>query len=107
MGIMKTFGFAVLISGVSMGAARGEQTLLNRVTECVGRFSAQMEHHWMFADLPNDQVERHRANLIDILETLMTPETASRTLSARIDAKMAHAALLSQAAFAKDDRTAA
>ncbi|MFA8385953.1 MAG: hypothetical protein ACEPO2_10045 [Pelagibaca sp.] len=79
---------------------------MHRVTTCVGRLSAQIEHHWLMSDQPTAQVETQRDHLEDILETLISPDVATRILSERIEAKMAHASLLTQAAFSQDPRHA-
>lgn len=107
MGVLKTVGVAVALTSLSATAALPEQSLLHRVTDCVGRLSAQMEHHWLLSDTPTTRIERDRAQLVDVLDALTTPETATRILAARIDAKMAHASLLTQAAFGTDPRTKA
>jgi hypothetical protein len=69
--------------------------------------SAQIEHHWLLSDKPTEQIEVQRAHLVDILDALVTPNSATQILSKRIDAKMAHATLLTQAAFSEDERQAA
>lgn len=106
MGVLKTFGYATVVTVLAATAATPGESLLHRVTECIGRLSAQIEHNWLFPETPTDQIETQRAHLVDILDALVTPETLTHSLAARIDAKMAHAALLSQATFAQDQRTA-
>ena len=106
MGVLKTLGLATCFTCLAATAAKPDNDLLRRVTDCVGRLSAQIEHHWLLSDQPTEQIETQRAHLIDIQDTLMTPDTATKILSKRIDAKMAHATLLTQAAFSDDDRRA-
>ena len=106
MGVLKTLGCASLITFLAVTAAKPEEDLLRRVTDCVGRLSAQIEHHWLLSDLPTEQIETQRAHLEDILDALITPDRATRVLSNRIDAKLAHASLLTQSAFSSDDRRA-
>jgi hypothetical protein len=106
MGVLKTFGSAFTLTCLTATAALSEQSLLDRVTECVGRLSAQMEHHWLLSDQPTTRIERNRAYLIEILDTMVTPDIETRILAARIDAKIAHASLLTQAAFGSDPRRA-
>lgn len=107
MGVLKTLGYASCFTCLAATAAKPDEDLLRRVTDCVGRLSAQIEHHWLLSDQPTEQIETQRAHMEDILDVLVTPDTATRILSNRIDAKMAHATLLTQAAFSKDDRRAA
>lgn len=106
MGVLKTLGYATCFTCLATTAAKPDEDLLRRVTDCVGRLSAQIEHHWLLSDQPTEQIETQRAHLVDILDALITPEIATRILSNRIDSKMAHATLLTQAAFAKDERRA-
>ncbi len=107
MGVLKTLAYAAVAICLAVTAAQSEDSLLNRVTECVGRLSAQMEHHWLLPDATGRQVETERSHLLDVLDAIVTPETASRALSVRIEAKMAHAALLTQSAFSRDERRSA
>lgn len=106
MGVLKTLVCAVSLTCLATTAAKPDEDLLRRVTDCVGRMSAQIEHHWLLSDQPTEQIEMQRSHLVDILDALTSPDSATRILSNRIDAKMAHAALLTQAAFANDGRRA-
>jgi hypothetical protein len=106
MGVLKTLGYASFISFLAATAVRPEEDLLRRVTECVGRLSAQIEHHWLMSDQATDTIETQRAHLEDILDALITPENATLVLSKRIDAKMAHASLLTHSELSNDDRSA-
>lgn len=106
MGVLKTLGYASIVAILGTLPARSDEALLASITECVGRYSAQMEHHWLYADQPSQHIETQRSHLIDILDTLVTPEIATKVLAARINAKMAHASLLTQAAFSSDPRKA-
>ena len=105
MGVLKTLCLGFSMTTLA-SIAEAENPLLRHVSECVGRFSAQMEHHWLVQDKSSDQIERQRAHLVDILETLTTSENATAVLSGRIDAKLAHASLLTRATFSDDPRTA-
>lgn len=105
MGVLKTFSVGLSLACLA-STAQADAGLLRHVTECVGRLSAQMEFHWMHQDKPSDRIERQRADLIDILEALTTQENATQVLAARIDAKMAHASLLTQSVFSQDSRIA-
>ncbi len=106
MGVLKTFGYATLVTCLAATAAIPDQDLLHRVTACVGRMSAQIEHHWLMSDQPTAQVETRRDHLEDILDALTSAEEATRILAERIEAKVAHASLLTQAAFSQDPRRA-
>jgi hypothetical protein len=110
MGIMKTLLSAFIVCGLSSSAAWSDERFLSRVTECVGRLSAEIEHQWLLTDDSSDtsdRIETVRSDFLDILQTLVTPDTASKAMSGRIDAKVAHAALLSQATFSLNARQSA
>ena len=107
MGVLKTFLSAFLVCGLTSSAAWSGERLLTRVTECVGRLSAEIEHQWLLPEASSDQIETVRSDFIDILQALVTPDTESEALAHRIDAKFAHAALLSQATFSGNARQSA
>ena len=70
---------------------------------CTGRLSAELSHHWMLASAEADGIEALRREFIEVLE-MMTPEGAGReVLGWRLDARAAHAALLTRAMFQSDD----
>lgn len=96
-----------LVFALSAQQAQAHEPFLNTVAGCVGRLSAQMEHHWLFHDKPTGQIETQRAHMVDILEALTTHENARTVLSTRIAAKLAHASLLTRAAFSHDPKSMA
>ena len=53
------------------------------------------------------QTEAQRAAVIELLNATMEADQASQVLATRIDAKMAHAALLTRATFNDDPEDAA
>ncbi|WP_143152678.1 hypothetical protein [Marivita hallyeonensis] len=103
---MKTFMTGAVLAGMWTSSATAKDDLVTHVSQCVGRMSAQIEHQWLFQDSPTDMMETQRAHLIDVLQALTTSANASKVLSGRIDAKMAHATLLTKAAFGRDERSA-
>jgi len=74
--------------------------------ECVGRFSAEMEHAWLLGDDRADLHENRRHTFIALMEATMPSEAARDILAYRIDNKIAHAALLTTASFGQDERHA-
>lgn len=74
---------------------------------CVGRLSAEMEHAWLFVDRPSESIARQRANMIELLDLVDEGYTGREILAMRIDAKAAHARLLTRAAFNDDASDAA
>lgn len=114
MGKRIHFFLAALIAAMLSGPQAGADTPddpLRFFADCTGRLSAELSHLWMMASPGSDQVEGLRAATIDILEAI-TPEGQGRqVLSWRLQARSAHAALLSRATFRNDpwasDRAAA
>lgn len=73
---------------------------------CAGRLSAQLEHEWLLQDARSEDTAAARATLLDILEALMRADQGRQVLAWRVDAKMAHAALLTRATFGEDAQDA-
>lgn len=69
---------------------------------CVGRLSAEMEHAWLVGSAEADALADQRLVFLSLLEATTSPEHARTTLSYRIEVKMAHASLLTQATFHGD-----
>ncbi|MEM7733575.1 MAG: hypothetical protein AAF280_12460 [Pseudomonadota bacterium] len=102
MSSMKTSiaGFLLCLT-LSSEAADGPE-LTDIVATCVGRMSAEMEFAWLLHDAEADHFENQRERFVEILESLGPPPNPKRQLAARIDAKMAHARLLTTAHFGTD-----
>lgn len=101
---------AAICGAPSQGADTPDDPLLY-FAHCTGRLSAELSHRWMLAQHDTTEIESVRHALISILE-VMTPQGEGRTvLNWRIDARAAHAALLTRATFREDtwarDRAAA
>lgn len=74
---------------------------------CAGRLSAQMEYQWMFDGLASEITKQRRAMVLDMIAAIIPPDRGREILSWRIDAKMAHSALLTRAKFNSDADDAA
>ena len=74
--------------------------------ECVGRFSAEMEHAWLLGDAEAEMHEDRRRTFIALMEASMPSDDKRDVLTYRIDNKIAHAALLTTASFGGDERRA-
>ncbi len=82
-------------------------TIVSTFATCAGRFSAEMEHAWLVYDERAEEYEHRRGQFIDLLNAIVPQDQLRATLHLRVDAKMAHAQLLSQASFSEDaDRSA-
>ncbi len=99
---MKTFGAIFCLAAITGGPAVAEDELLTVLAGCAGRLSAQVEHEWLMLDTQAERTEQMRDNLTQILTLLTPPETESRVLSLRINAKHAQARLLTRATFNSD-----
>jgi hypothetical protein len=69
--------------------------------------SAELEHHWLMHNDTAAQTQQMRAAMIELLDVVSQDRPGPWILSRRIDAKFAHAALLSRATFNDDARDAA
>ena len=65
---------------------------------CAGRYSAVVEHARLFDGVESEEAEARRDLFLTLLEAVL-PEPDLPTLSWRIDAKAAHAALLATSVF--------
>lgn len=106
MGSLKTLVLGVLVlSGLAGPALSIDGTEpgahLKVFATCAGRMSAQMEHQWLF-ETHSEQTEARRDAVLDILAAMMPADAGRQVLNWRIDAKMAHASLLTRASFNAD-----
>lgn len=72
---------------------------LHTFASCAGRLSATMEHQWLMSDPASDRTEAQRAAMLSLIDAIMTPDQGRDVLAWRIDAKQAHAVLLTRATF--------
>ena len=98
--------FSVL-SLLPAGAAVAHESTLHTFASCAGRLSAVMEHQWLMSDAASDRTHAQRAAMLSLVDAIMTPEQGRDVLSWRIDAKQAHAVLLTRATFNDDAADAA
>lgn len=73
--------------------------LFQQFAGCAGRMSAEMEHAWLINDPQADTYKTQRLTFLSLLDATMPAGQERDVLAARIDAKMAHAALLTAATF--------
>jgi len=107
MGGIKTYlpigllAFTALVPLAPLHADINNQ--LNHFATCAGRLSAQMEHEWLLPQGGTDQTEDHREAMLDLLYATMGPDDGQQVLAWRIEAKVAHAGLLTRAIFKEDN----
>lgn len=106
MGSLKTFFLAVflgLCASANLGLANNAPDPLHQFATCAGRLSAEMEHQWLLSDPDARRTEAIRQSMLDVLASLTQAEQSRTVLQWRIEAKTAHAALLSRATFRSDE----
>lgn len=91
---------------MSTGLNAAPAELTQRFAQCAGRMSAEMEFQWLVGG-SGDQARLFRNHLEDLLEAVITPGEGPRVLNWRIEAKHAHASLLTRAIFNDDSADAA
>lgn len=111
MSSLKT-GILILLALTALPAAASPDraTLaepLNFFAACAGRLSAELEFSWLLQTPHTDEIASQRETMIALVHSLIGPEDGSGVLELRINAKMAHAALLTRATFNEDAGDAA
>lgn len=71
---------------------------------CAGRLSALVEFQWLTDGPASDATARQRDAMAALAEAAAPPGAATRLMHWRLQAKVAQAALLQQAAFGRDPR---
>ena len=99
MGCLKTFIGCLAVVALTAGPLRAQDAPTRTFAECAGRFSAEMEHAWLTGDAAAAHFETQRATFVALLDASVPDTDRSRSLSYRIEAKVAHASLLSVATF--------
>ena len=94
---------ALIMTGLS-GTARAYDDLVLVFAGCTGRISAEMEFAWLMSDARSDALRDQRERFVTLLDAVMPDERARETLSHRIEAKLAHSAMLTTAHFGTDER---
>ncbi|MEM9756859.1 MAG: hypothetical protein AAF914_12730, partial [Pseudomonadota bacterium] len=95
---------AVSAACLSAGASHAEtpDDPLRFFAHCTGRLAAEMSHRWLFADQSADDIEVIQRIVLDLLATLSPTDAEREVLAWRVEARAAHAALLSRATFRGD-----
>ena len=96
---------ALIMTGL-IGPARANDDLVLVFAGCTGRISAEMEFAWLMRDARGVALQAQRERFVSILEAVMPPDRAREALSYRVEAKLAHSAMLNTAHFGTDARRA-
>jgi hypothetical protein len=99
---LETF-LAILVLGVSSSPAAADP-LLRQFSVCAGRLSALMEDQWMFDGPGSERTQQELGAMVSLIDASMPQGAGRQVLAWRIDAKVAHRALLHQARFVADPR---
>jgi hypothetical protein len=96
---------AVFVLGV-VPAPGAADPLLRDFAVCAGRLSAIMEDQWMFDGPGSERTQAELVAMVSLIDASMPQGAGREVLAWRIDAKVAHRALLHQARFVPDQRLA-
>ncbi len=91
-----------LLLFLPMPSPAADDPLVSSFAACAGRFSAELEHAWLMNDDRIDEIAHRRAQFIDFLGAMVPDDQRRHALHLRIDAKVAHAQLLTAASFSGD-----
>jgi hypothetical protein len=80
---------------------------LHFLATCAGRLSAVMEHQWMFDGPASEVTAAQFQAVVEILDAITWPDQRRAVMGWRIEAKVAHRALLSSAALGTNPDRAA
>lgn len=106
MSIVRTISCALLGIVPALPAFAVDDPL-HLFADCAGRLSAQMEHQWLLSDPASERTGAQRAAMLSLVDAAMSPEQGRDVLAWRIEAKLAHAVLLTRATFNEDAEDAA
>ena len=60
-----------------------------------------MEHQWLLDTNASDKTRQERAAFLDLIDALMPKDAGRTVLHWRVEAKLAHASLLTRASFGR------
>ena len=107
MSSLKTFVFSSVLIGLSATAGMAQTNFATTMAQCAGRYSAEVEHAWLMSDPESEVLSQQMENFSSILEAVIPADAGREMLVHRVDAKAAHAKLLSEATFGTDKARAA
>lgn len=94
------------MAGFTAAPSFALEDIVETFAGCVGRLSAEMEHAWLVDGPEADRIAQDRGEMLMLLTATQPIERARDYLAYRIDVKMAHAALLTQASFGQNPQGA-
>ena len=98
---------AAIVSAIFSVPVQAASDLVRVFAGCAGRFSAETEHAWLLGDARADHFEDRLETFVSLLDAIVADEDKRSLLNFRVDAKLAHSALLTTTTFAdQKDRAA-
>lgn len=91
---------------MATGLNAAPAALTQRIAQCTGRMSAEMEFQWLVGGTGEEE-RIFRSHLEDVLAAIAEPGEGLSILNLRIEAKHAHATLLTRSTFNQDPADAA
>jgi hypothetical protein len=88
--------FCLAPSGAAWAADGLADDPLYLFATCTGRLSALMEHQWIVDGPASDRTRQDRDAMLTLVEAAMRQGAEVQVMAWRIEAKVAHAALLAQ-----------
>lgn len=104
---MKTVLLAVIGGLFLSGPLQASPDLVRIFAGCAGRFSAETEHAWLLGDSRADHFEERLEIFVTLLDAVVAEGDRRALLNFRVDAKLAHAALLTSTTFSEKGERAA
>jgi len=104
---IKTITLAGILSALLASPVLATQNLAQTFAGCVGRMSAELEHAWLIGTASADRIEGQRLTFLSLLDATLPPGMEGDALNRRIEAKLAHASLLTIATFSDHKARAA
>lgn len=104
MGVLKTLAAVLFVLPFH---AVAQIDLAREFANCTGRYSAELEHAWLIGNPEADELARRRELFEQMLDAVAPPASAADMLNLRVEAKFAHARMLSLADFSQKDADAA
>lgn len=103
---MRTLLCAATLSLSTAFGALADVSLAQVFASCAGRYSAEMQHAWLVDGSQAAEFKGKRDVFVSLTEASASNEAVSQLLNNRIEAKHAHAQLLTTAQFQTDRRRA-
>lgn len=106
MGSLKTFLCVLQATLLFSASTQAQEGIAQTFAGCLGRTSAELEHAWLLGTPNADALQTQYIAFGDLLQASQPPDDARNILKYRIEVKMAHASLLTNASFEQNEKRA-